>query len=224
MRERENDKERERKGKRPLKVDTFLSAPDLLARHFLVRRDSAVPETHTGQGTKNALSTSNNVQNCFHILYTTIGVFDILYLGLISFHPALMRPFRGGTVTHNGVAVYRETVLKPGDVIGLGDYFLFLYRDPRVTPAPPLALTLPWQVDVSTTCCPSGLVDRQETLRHYLGSTEAILKFHPRHADSLLQVRQEDKQITSTHNISIGVQYRKMALITYVYVYSLCLS
>ncbi|XP_078108798.1 ras-interacting protein 1 isoform X1 [Sander vitreus] len=100
---------------------------------------------------------------------------------------ALMRPFRGGAVTHNGVALYRETVLKPGDVIGLGNHFLFLYRDPRVTPAPPLALTLPWQVDASTTCCPSGLVDRQEALRHYLGSTEAVLKFHPRHADALLQ-------------------------------------
>uniref|UniRef100_A0A3P9HVA3 Ras interacting protein 1 n=1 Tax=Oryzias latipes TaxID=8090 RepID=A0A3P9HVA3_ORYLA len=149
MREREKDRERERKGKKPLKVDTFLSAPDILVRHLLVRRDTAVPETPTGQ--------------------------------------ALMRPFRGGAVTHNGAALYRETVLKPGDVIGLGDHFLFLYRDPRVTPAPPLALTLPWQADASATCCPSGLVDRQEALRQYLGSTEAALKFHPRHADSLLQ-------------------------------------
>ncbi|XP_056301021.1 ras-interacting protein 1 isoform X2 [Pseudoliparis swirei] len=100
---------------------------------------------------------------------------------------ALMRPFRGGAVTHNGVALYRETVLQPGDVIGLGNHFLFLYRDPRVTPAPPPALTLPWQADTSTPCCPSGLVDRQEALRLYLGSTEAVLKFHPRHADALLQ-------------------------------------
>lgn len=149
MKEREKDREREKKGKRPLKVDTFLSAPDLLARHLLIRRDSAVPDTPSGQ--------------------------------------ALMRPFRGGAVTHNGVCVYRETVLKPGDVIGLGDHFLFLYRDPRVSPAPPLALTLPWQSDASTTCCPSGLVDRQEALRQYLGSSEAVLKFHPRHADTLLQ-------------------------------------
>lgn len=55
MREREKDRERERKGKRPLKVDTFLSAPDLLARHLLVRRDSAVPDTPTGQGTDNVV-------------------------------------------------------------------------------------------------------------------------------------------------------------------------
>ncbi|TNN02643.1 hypothetical protein fugu_010130 [Takifugu bimaculatus] len=149
MREREKDRERERKGKRPLKVETFLSAPDLLTRHLLVRRDSAVPGTPTGQ--------------------------------------ALIRPFRGGAVTHNGAAIYREAVLRPGDVIGMGDHFLFLYRDPRVTPAPPLALTLPWQADIATACCPSGLVDRQEALRQYLGSTDAVLKFHPRHADSLLQ-------------------------------------
>ncbi|KAG7469330.1 hypothetical protein MATL_G00127690 [Megalops atlanticus] len=100
---------------------------------------------------------------------------------------ALVRPFRGGAVTHNGVALYREAELKPGDLLGLGGHFLFLYRDPRVTPAPPLALPLPWQQEPSTSCCPGGLVDRQEVLRQYLGSTEAVLKFHPRHADTLLQ-------------------------------------
>ncbi|XP_061530450.1 ras-interacting protein 1 isoform X1 [Phycodurus eques] len=100
---------------------------------------------------------------------------------------ALIRPFRGGGVTHNGVALYRETVLNPGDIIGLGNHFLFLYRDPRVTPAPPLALTLPWHSDGSHPCCSSGLADKQEALRHYLGSTESVLKFHPRHADGLLQ-------------------------------------
>lgn len=188
MREREKDRERERKGKRPLKVETFLSAPDLLARHLLVRRDSAVPETPTGQGNKTVTT------SC--LTYIT-GALALLKPPLIHLHfmVALMRPFRAGAVTHNGVAIYRETVLKPGDVIGLGNHFLFLYRDPRVTPAPPLALTLPWQTDVSTTCCPSGLVDRQEALRQYLGSTEAVLKFHPRHADSLLQVRQKEDTI-----------------------------
>ncbi|KAJ8005143.1 hypothetical protein DPEC_G00143590 [Dallia pectoralis] len=149
MREREKDRERERKGRRPLKVDTFLSAPDLLARHMLVRRDSAVPDSPSGQ--------------------------------------ALIRPFRGGAVTHNGAALYREAALKPGDVIGIGGHFLFLYRDPRVTPATPLALAMPWQEDAASTCCPSGAVDRQEALRQHLESTEALLRFQPRHADSLLQ-------------------------------------
>ncbi|XP_061771351.1 ras-interacting protein 1 [Nerophis ophidion] len=143
------ERERERKAKKLLKVDTFLSAPDLLARHLLVRRDSAAPGTRTGR--------------------------------------ALIRPFRGGVVTHNGGALYREAVLKPGDVIGLGSHFLFLYRDPRVTPAPPPALTSSWHSDGSHPCCASGLADKQEALRQYLGSPESVLKFHPQHADTLLQ-------------------------------------
>uniref|UniRef100_A0AAY4AJ33 Ras interacting protein 1 n=1 Tax=Denticeps clupeoides TaxID=299321 RepID=A0AAY4AJ33_9TELE len=105
-------------------------------------------------------------------------------------HPrgqALVRPFRGGAVTHNGVALYRETTLKPGDLLGLGTHFLFLYRDPRVTPAPPLVLSLPWQADLSTSCGPGAVVDRQEVLRVYLGTSESVLRFQPRHADTLLQ-------------------------------------
>ncbi|KAG1947831.1 unconventional myosin-Vc [Pimephales promelas] len=149
FREREMDRERERKGKRPLKVDTYLSAPDLLARHLLIRRDTAVPEQPRGQ--------------------------------------ALARPFRGGPVTLNGAPLYREAALKPGDLLGLGSHFLFLYRDPRVTPAPPLALPPPWQGDMSTSYGPGGMTDRQEMLRQYLGSTESLLRFQAKHADALLQ-------------------------------------
>lgn len=99
-----------------------------------------------------------------------------------------MRPFRGGAVTHNGVVLYRETVLKPGDLIGLGSHFLFLYRDPRVSPAPPVALALPWQGDTATSFGAGNMADRQEALRQYLGSSDAVLKFQAKHADALLQV------------------------------------
>ncbi|XP_052003570.1 ras-interacting protein 1 [Xyrauchen texanus] len=149
FRECEMDRERERKGKRPLKVDTFLSAPDLLVRHLLIRRDTAVPEQPRGQ--------------------------------------ALAYPFRGGPVTLNGAPLYREAALKPGDLLGLGSHFLFLYRDPRVTPAPPLALPPPWQSDMSTSYSAGSMTDRQEMLRQYLGSTESLLRFHGKHADALLQ-------------------------------------
>lgn len=112
-----------------------------------------------------------------------------------------MRPFRGGAVTHNGAPLYREAVLKPGDLLGLGGHFLFLYRDPRVTPAPPLALPLPWQADSSASCSPAAMVDRQEALRQYLGSAEALLRFQPRHADTLLQVSEQQRR---QMNIVIG--------------------
>lgn len=72
--------------------------------------------------------------------------------------------------------------------MGLGSHFLFLYRDPRVTPAPPLALPPPWQGDMSTSYSPGGMTDRQEMLRLYLGSTESLLRFQAKHADALLQV------------------------------------
>ncbi|RXN28147.1 ras-interacting 1 [Labeo rohita] len=100
---------------------------------------------------------------------------------------ALARAFRGGPVTLNGAPLYREAVLKPGDLLGLGSHFLFLYRDPRVTPAPPLALPPPWQGDMSTSYSPGGMTDRQEMLRQYLGSTESLLRFQAKHADALLQ-------------------------------------
>ncbi|XP_023671228.1 ras-interacting protein 1 [Paramormyrops kingsleyae] len=148
-REREKERELEKKGSRLLKVDTFLSGPDLLPRHLLVRRDSAVP----GHSPKQAL----------------------------------VRPYRGAMVTHNGVTLYREAELKPGDLLGLGGHFLFLYRDPRVVPAPPLAFPRHWQSEGPPLCCPAGLVDRQEALRQYLSSTDAVLKFDPRYADTLLQ-------------------------------------
>lgn len=123
------------------------------------------------------------------VVYTTYPLF--LFSGTFS---ALVRPFRGGAVTHNGAPLYREAVLKPGDLLGLGGHFLFLYRDPRVTPAPPLALPLPWQADSSASCGPGAVVDRQEVLRQYLGSTEALLRFQPRHVDILLQVSGETNE------------------------------
>lgn len=85
--------------------------------------------------------------------------------------------------------LYREAVLKPGDLIGLGSHFVFLYRDPRVTPAPPLALALPLQADGMSSFVPGNMMDRQEALRKYLGSSEAVLKFQATHADVLLQVQ-----------------------------------
>ncbi|XP_006160294.1 ras-interacting protein 1 [Tupaia chinensis] len=45
--------------------------------------------------------------------------------------PAMVRPSRGAPVTHNGCLLLREAELYPGDLLGLGDHFLFMYKDPR---------------------------------------------------------------------------------------------
>ncbi len=113
---------------------------------------------------------------------------SICIIIMFYYSSALARPFRGGPVTLNGAPLYREAALKPGDLLGLGSHFLFLYRDPRVTPAPPLALPPPWQGDMSTSYSPGWITDRQEMLRQYLGSTESLLRFQAKHADALLQV------------------------------------
>ncbi|XP_039596461.1 RA_Radil_like and Myo5p-like_CBD_Rasip1 domain-containing protein [Polypterus senegalus] len=45
----------------------------------------------------------------------------------------LVKPLHGGRVTHNGVPLKEETELLPGDLLGLGDYYLFMFKDPTVS-------------------------------------------------------------------------------------------
>ncbi|XP_069785761.1 ras-associating and dilute domain-containing protein-like isoform X2 [Narcine bancroftii] len=44
----------------------------------------------------------------------------------------LVRPGRGAVVTHNGLSIKRETQLYPGDLLGMGSYYLFMYKDPTL--------------------------------------------------------------------------------------------
>ncbi|XP_058874393.1 ras-interacting protein 1-like [Acipenser ruthenus] len=169
-REKERGSEREREGKRrdKLRVDTFLSAPDILPRHLLVRRDSALrghaPSAETGHAPS----------------------------------AALVRPFRGGVVTHNGAELVREVKLRPGDVLGLGQHFLFLYKDPRCVSAPLLpALLSPLRSPtrsppslVGALCCQAcgrSQAERQARLREYLSSTQPVLRYSIAHEEQLLR-------------------------------------
>uniref|UniRef100_A0A8C4XI12 Ras association and DIL domains 2b n=1 Tax=Erpetoichthys calabaricus TaxID=27687 RepID=A0A8C4XI12_ERPCA len=45
----------------------------------------------------------------------------------------LVKPLHGGRVMHNGVPLKEETELLPGDLLGLGDYYLFMFKDPTVS-------------------------------------------------------------------------------------------
>uniref|UniRef100_A0A8C5H7G4 Ras-associating and dilute domain-containing protein-like n=1 Tax=Gouania willdenowi TaxID=441366 RepID=A0A8C5H7G4_GOUWI len=59
-----------------------------------------------------------------------------LLLRHCSFHrstagdPTWLRPFQGAVVTRNGLVLKNEEQLNPGDVIGLGKHYLFLFKDP----------------------------------------------------------------------------------------------
>lgn len=55
----------------------------------------------------------------------------------------LLRPGKGAAVTHNGLPIQRETALLPGDLVGLGAHYLFMYKDPTLGSASH-SLRPPW--------------------------------------------------------------------------------
>lgn len=110
--------------------------------------------------------------------------------------PATVRPSRGAPVTHNGCLLLREAELHPGDLLGLGEHFLFMYKDPRAggsgparppwLPARP-GVTPPgpgWAF--SCRLCGRGLQERGEALAAYLDGREPVLRFRPREEEALL--------------------------------------
>lgn len=66
----------------------------------------------------------------------------------------VLKPLHGAAVKRNGVSISEETKLQSGDVIGLGDHYLFMFKDPladRMKGDTP-AVTLPWLADAAPLC------------------------------------------------------------------------
>lgn len=59
----------------------------------------------------------------------------------------LLKPLHGAPVTRNGSILKEEVELNPGDLVGLGEHYLFMFKDPTST----LAQTPPWM----SRLCPS---------------------------------------------------------------------
>uniref|UniRef100_A0A480JXE0 Ras-interacting protein 1 n=1 Tax=Sus scrofa TaxID=9823 RepID=A0A480JXE0_PIG len=110
--------------------------------------------------------------------------------------PAMVRPSRGAPVTHNGCLLLREAELHPGDLLGLGEHFLFMYKDPRSggsgparpswLPARPGATPPGPGWAFSCRLCGRGLQERGEALAAYLDGREPVLRFRPREEEALL--------------------------------------
>ncbi|XP_058385750.1 ras-interacting protein 1 isoform X1 [Diceros bicornis minor] len=110
--------------------------------------------------------------------------------------PAMVRPSRGAPVTHNGCLLLREAELHPGDLLGLGEHFLFMYKDPRTggsgparppwLPARPGASPPGPGWAFSCRLCGRGLQERGEALAAYLDGREPVLRFRPREEEALL--------------------------------------
>ncbi|KAF4092734.1 hypothetical protein AMELA_G00024680 [Ameiurus melas] len=62
--------------------------------------------------------------------------------------PTLLKPLHGASVTHNGVQLKGEAELFPGDLIGLGQHYLFMFKDPT---APDTQHIPTWMASLSPT-------------------------------------------------------------------------
>ncbi|KAL7990031.1 hypothetical protein Chor_012697 [Crotalus horridus] len=104
---------------------------------------------------------------------------------------AMVRPFRGASITHNGAPLHRQVELAPGDLLGMGQYFLFMYKDPRAATAPPAWLPKAWVSPglvgaLACQACGRSLQERQEAFRAYLKSREPQLCYRPQEQEALL--------------------------------------
>ncbi|XP_034749247.1 RA_Radil_like and Myo5p-like_CBD_Rasip1 domain-containing protein isoform X2 [Etheostoma cragini] len=59
----------------------------------------------------------------------------------------MLKPLHGAPVTRNGFLLKEEVELNPGDLVGLGKHYLFMFKDPTSTSGSP-----PWM----TTLCPNA--------------------------------------------------------------------
>lgn len=103
----------------------------------------------------------------------------------------MVRPFRGASITHNGAPLHRQVELAPGDLLGMGQYFLFMYKDPRAATAPPAWLPKAWVSPglvgaLACQACGRSLQERQEAFRAYLKSREPQLRYRPQEQEALL--------------------------------------
>uniref|UniRef100_A0A3Q0SC75 Ras association and DIL domains 2a n=1 Tax=Amphilophus citrinellus TaxID=61819 RepID=A0A3Q0SC75_AMPCI len=72
----------------------------------------------------------------------------------------MLKPLHGAPVTRNGLLLKEEVELNPGDLVGLGKHYLFMFKDPTSTPgsvhSPPWMTRLCPNSDSKTSCLSCG--------------------------------------------------------------------
>lgn len=111
----------------------------------------------------------------------------------------LLRPLHGAPVTRNGFLLDKEVELNPGDLIGLGKHYLFLFKDPTSGSGSPPAPSWMGRVrpgsDASTSCSSCGSCITVKRLPgkppascwRNLEGTEALLRYQLQQEDRVLQ-------------------------------------
>ncbi|KAA8581115.1 hypothetical protein FQN60_002696 [Etheostoma spectabile] len=76
--------------------------------------------------------------------------------------PTLLCPHQNAVVTRNGEVLRKDVPLHPGDVIGLGQRYVFLFKDPKMevnNAAPEPSITaVPWMLGNTTTSHPGETI------------------------------------------------------------------
>nr|XP_015211661.1 PREDICTED: ras-associating and dilute domain-containing protein-like [Lepisosteus oculatus] len=107
----------------------------------------------------------------------------------------LARPLHGAPVTHNGAPLKDEAELRPGDLLGLGDHYVFMFKDPIAPAANQRPAWLMSHAPGSTgTCrtCGSALKSKAAYLRPLPllkdpDGEDLSLPYDPGHEDQLLR-------------------------------------
>lgn len=110
-----------------------------------------------------------------------------------------LKPLKGALVTRNGVLLKEEVELNPGDLVGLGKHYLFMFKDPNGTSGsvqtPLWMTTLCARSDTSSprstygSSVSSKRLDRKSLPPHWriMGSKTASLSYELEQEDKVLE-------------------------------------
>lgn len=155
-----------------LKVDILLFAPDVLPQHCSVRRRDSKEEEEEERGDGEGRSRRRTV--------------------------TLLKPLHGAPVTRNGLLLKEEEVeLSPGDLVGLGKHYLFMFKDPTGAPGTPQAPSWMTSLDSRSSCASCGGTSPRRRRRSSCSrrplrwrdpqGAEAVLCYQPEQEDQVLQ-------------------------------------
>lgn len=142
-------------------MDVLLFAPDVLPQHCCVRRQDAKEED---EGYREGERRRRAV--------------------------TLLKPLHGAPVTRNGVLLKEEVELSPGDLVGLGRHYLFMFKDPTLAPGTPQAPSWMTSLDFRSSCAScGGASPKRRRPPHWRDpqGAEAALCYQPEQEDQVLQ-------------------------------------
>ncbi|XP_078062691.1 ras-interacting protein 1-like, partial [Mustelus asterias] len=98
-----------------------------------------------------------------------------------------VRSLPGARVTRNGGLLSGESELLSGDLLGLGEHYLLMYKEPGPAgqhrpswiPPAPVEASSPPEAFFSCLLCGRALQEEEEAFEAYLSSRELLLRFRP---------------------------------------------